>query len=164
MSEVQEPTATAEETPAGAESTKYTRNNPYNSTVVLNYLLTAEGSEKETRHIAFALEEGMTYTPGDSIGVNPEHRAESVAEVLTALGFTGDERVLDHYKVEISFEEALRTRLAIGKLTRGSIGQYAKLAGAVNCGGRGYGAEGAVRAGEQGARGGVLLGPRVHRP
>jgi len=139
MSEVQEPTANAEETPAGsAESTKYTRNNPYYSTVVLNYLLTAEDSEKQTRHIAFALEEGMTYTPGDSIGVNPEHRAEAVAEVLTALGFTGDERVLDHYKVEISFEEALRTRVAIGKLTRGSIGQYAKLAGAVNCGGRGY--------------------------
>ncbi len=80
----------------------------------------------------------MTYTPGDSIGVIPEHRAEAVAEVLTALGFTGDERVLDHYKVEISFEEALRTRLAIGKLARGSVGQYAKLAGAVNCGGRGY--------------------------
>jgi sulfite reductase (NADPH) flavoprotein alpha-component len=35
---------------------------------------------------------------------------------------------LDHYKVEISLEEALRTRLAIGKLSRGSVGQYAKLA------------------------------------
>jgi sulfite reductase (NADPH) flavoprotein alpha-component len=105
---------------------------------MLNYLLTGKDSEKQTRHIAFALEEGMTYTPGDSIGVNPEHRAEAIAEVLTALGFTGDERVLDHYKVEISFEEALRTRVAIGKLTRGSIGQYAKLTGAVNCGGRGY--------------------------
>jgi sulfite reductase (NADPH) flavoprotein alpha-component len=140
MSEVQEPTATAEETSAGsAESTKYTRNNPYYSSVVLNYLLTGKDSEKQTRHIAFALEEGMTYTPGDSIGVNPEHRAEAVAEVLAALGSTGDERVLDHYKVGIGFEEALRTRLAIGKLTRGSIGQYAKLAGAVNCGGRGYG-------------------------
>ena len=96
MSEVQEPTATAEETSAGsAESTKYTRNNPYYSSVVLNYLLTGKDSEKQTRHIAFALEEGMTYTPGDSIGVNPEHRAEAVAEVLAALGSTGDERVLD---------------------------------------------------------------------
>ncbi|MGD0796525.1 MAG: oxidoreductase [Acidobacteriaceae bacterium] len=144
MSELQEPTATeyAQDAPAATdqttESAKYTRNNPYFSTVVTNYLLTARDSEKQTRHIAFALEPGMTYTPGDSIGVNPEHRAESVAEVLTALGFTGDERVLDHYKVEISFEEALRTRLAIGKLTRGSIGQYAKLAAAPNVGGRGY--------------------------
>jgi sulfite reductase (NADPH) flavoprotein alpha-component len=139
MSEVQEPSATAEETRAGAsESTKYTRNNPYLSTVALNYLLTGADSDKETRHIAFVLEEGMTYTPGDSIGVLPEHRAEVVAELLTALGFTGDERVLDHYKVEISFEEALRTRLAIGKLARGSVGQYAKLPGAASCGGRGH--------------------------
>jgi sulfite reductase alpha subunit-like flavoprotein len=53
----------------------------------------------------------MTYSPGDAIGVVPENRAQTVAEVLAALGFTGDERVLDHYKNEISFEEALRTRL-----------------------------------------------------
>ncbi len=79
----------------------------------------------------------MTYTPGDSIGVIPENRAQAVAEVLATLSFTGDERVLDHYKVEIGFEEALRTRLSIGALTRGSIGQYAKLAGAANVGGRG---------------------------
>jgi sulfite reductase (NADPH) flavoprotein alpha-component len=80
----------------------------------------------------------MTYTPGDSIGIVPENRVQMVAEVLSALGFTGDERVLDHYKVEISFEEALRTRLTIGKLTRSTIGQYAKLAGALGVGGRGY--------------------------
>jgi sulfite reductase (NADPH) flavoprotein alpha-component len=51
-----------------------------------------------------------------------------VEEVLAALGFKGDERVLDHYKVEISLEEALRSRLGIGKLARGSLNQYAKLA------------------------------------
>ena len=117
---------------------KYTRNNPYQSTVVLNYLLNGADSEKETRHLAFALEEGMTYTPGDAIGVLPENRAESVAEVLDALGFTGDERVLDHYKSEISFEEALRSRLSIGKLARGSIGLYAKLPSARECGGKGF--------------------------
>jgi sulfite reductase (NADPH) flavoprotein alpha-component len=129
--------STAPAASSTAEHSKYTRNHPFHSTVLTNYLLTGEGSEKETRHIAFSLDEGMVYTPGDAVGVIPENRAEAVAEVLTALGFSGDERVLDHYKVEISFEEALRTRLAIGKLTRGSIGQYAKLAGAPQCGGRG---------------------------
>ena len=122
----------------GGGGHKYTRNHPYMSTVVLNYLLTGPDSEKETRHLAFALEEGMTYTPGDAIGVLPENRAEAVAEVLDALGFSGDERVLDHYKNEISFEEALRSRVSIGKLARGCIGQYAKLPAAKQCGGRGY--------------------------
>jgi sulfite reductase (NADPH) flavoprotein alpha-component len=109
-------------------ATKYTRNNPYLSTVTYNELLTGQGSEKETRHVELSLEEGMTYTPGDAVGILPENRPEAVAEVLTALGFAGDERVLDHYKVEISLEEALRTRLQIGKLARASVNQLAKLA------------------------------------
>jgi sulfite reductase (NADPH) flavoprotein alpha-component len=81
----------------------------------------------------------MTYTPGDAVGVVPENHPEVVAEILDALGFTGEERVLDHYKQEISFAEALRTWLAIGKLARGSISQYAKLPAAQRVGGRGYG-------------------------
>ena len=109
-------------------ASKYTRNNPYTSTVLANYLLTGEGSEKETRHIELSLDNGMTYTPGDAVGIIPENRHEAVDEVLKALGFTGSERVLDHYKVEISLNEALRTRLAIGKLARGSVNQFAKLA------------------------------------
>jgi len=134
MSEVAGPAVGAGESPA---EQKYTRNNPYFSTVVANYLLTGTLSEKETRHLAFSLDPSMHYTPGDSIGVLPENRAQAVAEVLTSLGFTGEERVLDHYKVEISFEEALRSRLSIGKLQRGAIGQYAKLPGATNVGGKG---------------------------
>ena len=113
---------------SAGHTSKYTRNHPFLSTVRVNELQTAEGSEKETRHIELTLDEGMTYTPGDAVGINPENRAAAVAEVLAALRFKGDERVLDHYKVEISLEEALRTRLSIGKLARGSVKQYAKLA------------------------------------
>jgi sulfite reductase (NADPH) flavoprotein alpha-component len=109
-------------------SEKYTRNHPFLSTVTVNELLTAAGSEKETRHIELTLDKGMTYTPGDAVGIIPENRAEAVEVVLKALGYKGDERVLDHYKVEISLDEALRTRLGIGKLARGSVTQYAKLA------------------------------------
>jgi sulfite reductase (NADPH) flavoprotein alpha-component len=138
MGEVQGQVAGKSAGEAGlAEAAPYTRNNPYQSTVTENYLLTSGDSDKETRHLAFSLAAGMTYTPGDSLGILPENRAQDVAEVLAALRFTGDERVLDHYKVEISFEEALRTRLSIGKLARGSVGLYAKLSGAKSVGGRG---------------------------
>jgi sulfite reductase (NADPH) flavoprotein alpha-component len=121
-------TATQGTLSAAGHAAKYTRNNPYMSTVLYNELLTGVGSEKETRHIELSLEEGMTYTPGDAVGILPENRAEAVMETLAALGFTGDERVLDHYKVEISLEEALRTRLQIGKLARASVNQLAKVA------------------------------------
>ena len=111
-----------------AHAAKYTRNNPYPSVVRVNEQITAAGSEKETRHVELELEEGMHYTPGDAVGILPETRPEAVEAILQAMGLTGDERVLDHYKVEISFEEALRTRLEIGALTRSSINQMAKLA------------------------------------
>lgn len=137
MSEAAEAVATDGKSAGADEAPTYTRNNPYISTVTENRLLNGPDSDKETRHVVFALDQSMEYTPGDSIGVLPENQAESLSEVLAALGFTGDERVLDHYKVEISFEEALRSRLSIGALTRGSIGQYAKLAGAANVGGKG---------------------------
>jgi len=99
MIEVEEQTVTG---PVGHAS-KYTRNHPFLSTVRVNDLLTAEGSEKETRHIELPLDEGMVYTPGDAVGIIPENRADAVAAVLAALRFKGDERVLDHYKVRDQF-------------------------------------------------------------
>ncbi len=75
MSEVGGTAVGAEEVPA---EQKYTRNNPYYSTVVTNYLLSGEGSEKETRHLAFALEEGMSYAPGD---YKPFHHQNCVTHI-----------------------------------------------------------------------------------
>ncbi len=114
---------------ATSHAAKYTRNQPYFSRVLTNDRLTGPESEKETIHVELELEEGMTYLPGDAVGIIPTNRESEVEACLTALGFKGDERVLDHYKVEISLHEALTTRLAIGKLTRGSVNQLGKLAG-----------------------------------
>jgi sulfite reductase (NADPH) flavoprotein alpha-component len=117
------------EAPAKAHSAKYTRNQPYLSRVLVNDRLTGPESEKETIHVELELEEGMTYLPGDAVGILPTNREAQVNALLQQLGCTGDERVLDHYKVEIFFREALSSRLAIGKLTRGSVNQLGKLAG-----------------------------------
>jgi sulfite reductase (NADPH) flavoprotein alpha-component len=124
-----ETTAAAPEAPAKAHAAKYTRNQPYISRVITNDRMTGPDSEKETIHIELSLEEGMAYTPGDAVGIIPTNRESQVAQVLTALGFSGSERVLDHYKVETSLHDALTTRLAVGKLGRGALTQYAKLCG-----------------------------------
>jgi sulfite reductase (NADPH) flavoprotein alpha-component len=111
----------------------YSKTNPYPATVLVNKLLTGPQSEKETIHIEMELAEGMTYTPGDALGVIPTYRADKVDEVLQALGFSGDEKVLEPVKGtlgnEITVREALTSKLGIGKLARGSVNQYAKLAG-----------------------------------
>jgi sulfite reductase (NADPH) flavoprotein alpha-component len=115
--------------PAKSHAAKYTRNNPYLSSVLVNDRLTGPESEKETIHVELELEEGMSYLPGDAVGILPTNRAAQVEAVLLALGFTGAEAVLDHYKNEISLLEAVTSHLAIGKLTRGSVTQLGKLAG-----------------------------------
>jgi sulfite reductase (NADPH) flavoprotein alpha-component len=121
--------AVAEPTPSKPHATKYTRNQPYLSRVLTNFRMTGPESEKETIHIELEIEEGMSYTPGDAVGIIPTNREAQVADVLEALGFTGTERVLDHYKNEIDLHEALTRHLGIGKLARGSVNQYAKLFG-----------------------------------
>ncbi len=110
------------------EAQKYTRNSPYTSTMLVNYVLTDKDSEKETRHIELSLEEGMYYTPGDAVGILPTNRDSEVEAVLKALGYKGDETVLDFFKKETTLDDALRTKLHIGKLTRGSVNAYAKIA------------------------------------
>ncbi len=110
------------------ETQKYTRNNPYESKMLVNRVLTDKDSEKETRHVELALEEGMHYTPGDAVGIQPTNRDSEVEAVLKALNFKGDEKVLDFFKKEDTLENALRTKLHIGKLTRGSVNSYAKIA------------------------------------
>jgi sulfite reductase (NADPH) flavoprotein alpha-component len=97
--------------------------------VLVNNRLTGPESEKETIHIEMELEDGMHYTPGDAVGIIPTNRAEAVEGILKALNYTGSERVLDHYKNEISLQEAVTRHLAIGKLARGAVNQYAKLFG-----------------------------------
>ncbi len=110
------------------ETQKYTRNSPYQSTMLVNYVLTDKDSEKETRHIELSLEEGMHYTPGDAVGILPTNRDSEVEAVLKALKYKGDEPVLDFFKKPTTLDDALRTKLHIGKLTRGSVNSYAKLA------------------------------------
>ena len=124
-----ETTAAAPAMAEKAHATKYTRNQPYLSRMLTNERLTGPESEKETIHVELEVEDGMTYTPGDAVGIIPTNRESQVESVLKALGFDGTERVADHYKVEISLHEALTTRLGIGKLARGSVNQFAKLCG-----------------------------------
>lgn len=111
-----------------SETQKYTRNSPFVSTMLVNYVMTDRDSEKETRHIELSLDSGMDYTPGDAVGILPTNRDSEVDAVLQALGYDGSEKVLDFFKKETTLDDALRTKLHIGKLTRGSVNSYAKLA------------------------------------
>jgi len=60
----------------------------------VNRKLTAEGSEKDTRHYEISLEgSGLTYEAGDALGIIPTNSPELVDEILKALGYDGEEEV-----------------------------------------------------------------------
>ena len=56
--------------------------------------LTGDSSAKDVRHVAISLEgSGLSYLPGDSIGLMPHNNPELVQQILAALGADGTEPV-----------------------------------------------------------------------
>jgi sulfite reductase (NADPH) flavoprotein alpha-component len=61
---------------------------------LLNQRLTGQGSEKDTRHYEIAIETpGVTYRPGDALGLHPHNDPALVDRILGATAATGDEPV-----------------------------------------------------------------------
>ncbi len=98
----------------------YSKDRPFPARIVENRLLTAPGSDKETRHLVVSLAgSGLAYKPGDSLGAFPSNRPSEVAEILALLGATGEEPVaLPREAGEVPLAEALSTRLSLAGPTR----------------------------------------------
>jgi sulfite reductase (NADPH) flavoprotein alpha-component len=74
--------------------TVYNRKNPFPATLEVNKQLTAEGSNKDTRHFELALaNSGLNYEVGDSLGVFPSNDPILVDTILHTMGLTGEEEV-----------------------------------------------------------------------
>jgi len=74
----------------------YSRKNPFPATLTVNRILTAEGSNKDTRHLEIDLTgSGVTYEVGDSLGVFASNDPGLVEAILTNQGFSGNEQVPD---------------------------------------------------------------------
>ena len=75
------------------EST-YSRNNPFKAEVLENINLNGRGSNKETRHLELSLEgSGLTYEPGDALGIYPENDPELVESLIQKMGWNSEEIV-----------------------------------------------------------------------
>lgn len=113
--------------PAVKKKTGYGKTNPYPAPVMVNLNLNGEGSAKETRHIEIGLEEsGLSYEPGDALGVYPQNNLSYVEDLLAALQMTGDEPVTVG-KETVDLRRALTDRLDVTALSQVLIGKYAEL-------------------------------------
>ena len=80
---------------ASADSSVYTKDNPFPAMITGNRVLSQPGSAKETRHFTVSLAgSGLHYEAGDSLGVYPINRHSEVEEIISLLEATGDELVV----------------------------------------------------------------------
>jgi sulfite reductase (NADPH) flavoprotein alpha-component len=92
----------------------YSMKNPYPAAHVANVQLNGPGSKKETRHHAISLgDSGLSYLPGDALGLVATNCPELAAEIVGALGYKGDEPVPGKDGQPKPFLEALIADYAI---------------------------------------------------
>ncbi|HEU6447375.1 MAG TPA: sulfite reductase subunit alpha [Verrucomicrobiae bacterium] len=113
-------TAPAPAIPDGATITKpvktaFSKSHPFPARLLKNILLNRGGSAKEVRHFEIGLGgSGLNYEVGDALGVMPENCSALVAEVVAAIGATGDEPVAVDDGI-IPLRRALVQKFDLGK-------------------------------------------------
>lgn len=99
-----------------ALASPWSRKNPYPARLLVNRGLSGPHSANDTRHYELSLEgSGLTYEPGDSLGVVESNCLNNVQDILNALHCTGDEVVPDPAGEPKKLREALWRDYAINK-------------------------------------------------
>ncbi|NMD71021.1 assimilatory sulfite reductase (NADPH) flavoprotein subunit [Bacillus sp. DNRA2] len=101
----------------------YSRTNPFYAEVLENLNLNGRGSNKETRHLELSLEgSGLTYQPGDSLGVYPVNDPELVDALLDSLKWNPELTVTINKNGETStLKEAFSRHLEITLLNKSML-------------------------------------------
>ncbi|MEW9670142.1 assimilatory sulfite reductase (NADPH) flavoprotein subunit [Ammoniphilus sp. 3BR4] len=107
----------------------YSRTNPFKAEVLENINLNGRGSNKETRHLELSLEgSGLTFDPGDSLGIYPENDPDLVDILLEEMKWDPEEKVTINKQGDVlSLKEALLSHFEITVLTKPLLQQAAEL-------------------------------------
>lgn len=116
--------------PAPVAQPIHDKQNPFSATIIENLVLTGRGSSKETRHIELSLEgSGLTYEPGDALGIMPRNDPALVDGLLEHLALPVDATVTAR-KQPVGLREALSSAFEITAATPRFIDHWAELSGA----------------------------------
>ncbi|MEI4978748.1 MULTISPECIES: assimilatory sulfite reductase (NADPH) flavoprotein subunit [Aeromonas] len=108
---------------AAVGHSQYNKENPFPARLSVNQKITGRDSTKDIRHIEINLEEsGITYQPGDALGIWFDNDADLVGEVLVLAGLTGDEATPHG-----SLREALTRHYELTRLHGGLITGLAEI-------------------------------------
>ncbi|MDQ0220517.1 assimilatory sulfite reductase (NADPH) flavoprotein subunit [Peribacillus cavernae] len=112
--------ATAHVSAPQAVESAYSRTNPFKAEVLENLNLNGRGSNKETRHLELSLEgSGLTFEPGDSLGIYPENDPALVDLLLEEMKWDPEEIVTVNKQGDVRpLKEALISHFEITVLTK----------------------------------------------
>jgi sulfite reductase (NADPH) flavoprotein alpha-component len=97
----------------------YSRKNPFLAELTRHDRLTGRGSAKDTRHFVLSLTgSGLTYTPGDSLGVFGRQSPELAEEVISLLDFNGGAAVNDPKGQPTTLRQALLRHYTVNRANR----------------------------------------------
>ncbi len=114
---------------AAASYSQYTKQNPYTATLLTRQKITGRDSGKDVRHIEIDLEgSGLTYQPGDALGVWYENSSELASAVAGAVGLSGIESV-DVDGEGLSIHSALVRKYEITAANPQLVTKFAELSG-----------------------------------
>lgn len=104
----------------------HSRKDPFYAPVLENLPITGQGSSKDVRHVVLSLEDsGLTYQPGDALGIWPTNPPQLVAQFLDLLGLDADASVTVGDET-VTLGHALSHRLELTLLGRGFLEDYAR--------------------------------------
>ena len=108
---------------------RWTRSNPFQATVEQVRKITGLESEKDVFHIELSLaDSGISYQPGDSLGIWGHNDPKLVEQVLIGLGLSGSEPLeLDGH--HHTAHEFLARHRELTRLSPDAVARYASLAG-----------------------------------
>ncbi len=105
----------------------YSRKNPFRAALIRHEQLTQPGSLKDTRHFVISLgNSGLTYTPGDSLGIFASNPAPLVDQLIQILGFDPGVPVTNPAGTVRSLREALLHDYILNRANRKLMGGLAE--------------------------------------
>lgn len=129
IAELQPPALTTRALAENIIQFPYSKEKPFSATVSIIQKLTAPGSIKDTYHLEIDLAgSGLSYRPGDALGVWADNDQILVGEILSQLSIDPQASVT-FKEEECSIENLLSQKLEITLLNKGLIRELATLSG-----------------------------------
>lgn len=109
------------------KSSPYSKQNPFIANLSINQKITGRGSDKDVRHIEISLNDsGLSYQPGDALGIWYENDPDLVNEILGYVQLSGDEVVTVQHQ-QLTLQLALLTLLEITVNTAPLVAAWAEI-------------------------------------